>query len=103
MPSKLSSKPQVLRRLFLPLFVTLGCSGCATTTPPPLQIPVPASLRAACEHPAPDAVQTIGQLAAFSLRQDAALDICDARRSALVAIIDGVNPKPAKKKLFGLF
>lgn len=81
----------------------IALSGCATTAPPKVQIPVPASLRASCEHPAPDNVQTIGQLAAYSIKQSAALDICDARREALVAIIDGVNPKPAKRKLFGLF
>jgi hypothetical protein len=49
-------------------------------------------------------VATIGDLAAFSIRQEMALGICDARRAALVEIIEAhkqaVTPR---KKFLGLF
>jgi hypothetical protein len=32
-------------------------------------------------------VQTVGDLAVFSVRQESSIAICDARRAALVAII----------------
>ena len=43
-------------------------------------------------------VETIGDLAVFSVRQEAALAVCDARRAGAVALIDQrnaqVTPKP---------
>jgi hypothetical protein len=43
-------------------------------------------------------VQTVGELAAFSVRQEAALQVCEARRAAVVSIVDAhratVEPKP---------
>jgi hypothetical protein len=38
-----------------------------------------------------EAVRTVGELAAFSVRQEAALAVCDARREALVAGVDAHN------------
>jgi hypothetical protein len=35
-------------------------------------------------------VATVGDLAAFSIRQEAALQTCEARRAAVVAIVDAV-------------
>lgn len=104
-PHKPSPALKALTRLFLPLSLTLGLAACATTNPPPLQIPVPDSLRASCERPSPDAVQTVGDLAAYSARQDAAVRVCDARRAAVVAIVDGANAvvKPKRKKVFGIW
>lgn len=81
----------------------LPLAACSSTSAPKLQIMVPSSLRATCERPSIEGVATIGDLAAVSIQQEAAIDVCDARRSALVAIIDGVNPKPAKRKFLGLF
>jgi hypothetical protein len=41
---------------------------------------------------------TVGDLGALVLRQEAALTVCDARREAVVAIVDAhgqtVDPKP---------
>jgi hypothetical protein len=43
-------------------------------------------------------VQTIGDLAVFSVRQEAVIAVCDARRAGAVALIDQrnaqVTPKP---------
>lgn len=76
--------------LCLATFAMLGLGGCATMQPsPPL---LPPSLTSPCPRPAPEAVQTVGDLAAFSVRQDAALIACDAKRAALVAIVQ-VKPK----------
>jgi hypothetical protein len=54
-------------------------------------------------------VQTVGDLAAYSLRQEAALGVCEARRAALVTVIDQANAigaqlaaKP-RRKVLGLF
>lgn len=79
-------------------------TGCATK-PQPLTLTIPESLRSPCAKPSPDEVQTVGALAAFSLRQDAALRICSNRGDALVAIIDGANQvvKPKRKKWLGVF
>jgi hypothetical protein len=57
-----------------------------------LTIPVAESLRARCPRAAgAEQVRTAGDLAAFSLRQEAALSVCDGRRAALVAAIDAYN------------
>lgn len=59
---------------------------------------MPASLRATCERPSGvDDVKTVGDLAAYSVRQDAALKVCDAKREGLVSILDAVNA-PAKRR-----
>lgn len=66
-------------------------------------ITVPDSLRAKCQSPDPSGVSTVGDLAAHSVRQEAAIRICDERREALVGIIDGANKaQEPKKKLFGM-
>jgi hypothetical protein len=46
-------------------------------------------------------VKTVGDLASYSLRQDAAISTCDARRAAVVEAVDGAQAKP--KKRWGLF
>lgn len=104
-PFNVSKPLRAVMLLSLLGFSMLGVAGCQTAKPPPLQISVPESLRAPCEHPSPEGVQTIGQLASYSVRQDAAISSCDARRSAVVAIVDGANliVKPPKRKVFGLF
>jgi hypothetical protein len=72
-------------------------TGCATATAPPiLTIPVSPVLREACPRPDFQAVQTVGELAAFSVRQEAAVAVCDARRSAAVAVIDAANAMGAQ-------
>lgn len=72
-------------------------TGCATATAPPiLTIPVSPLLREACPRPDFQAVQTVGELAAFSVRQEAAVGVCDARRAAAVAVIDATNALSAQ-------
>jgi hypothetical protein len=39
-------------------------------------------------------VLTVGDLAAFSIRQAEALKLCDAKRAGVVAIVDAAAPKP---------
>jgi hypothetical protein len=52
-------------------------------------------------------VRTVGDLAAFSVRQEAALSACDARRAALVETVDAHNRLAASaqakptRRLFG--
>ena len=73
------------------MFLLLGVAACGTTTSP--RIEVPASLRASCVRPdGADEWKLIGDLAAYSIRQDAALKVCDAKREALVSIIDAAKP-----------
>jgi hypothetical protein len=61
-------------------------------SPPLLTIPVAESLRTQCPRPeGVEAVRTVGELAAFSVRQEAALAVCDARREALIAGVDAHN------------
>lgn len=75
----------------------LALTGCAKPAPQ-LTIPVPESLRAPCPRPDPEKVQTVGDLAAFSVEQEASVSICEARKDAAVAIIDAhakVQEKPA--------
>ena len=71
--------------------------GCAHQ-PQPLTITIPDSLRAICERPAYAGVATVGDLAAFSIRQEGALAACDGRRAAVVALVDAhrevVSPRP---------
>lgn len=66
--------------------------GCQTVPVRPT-LTVPDSLRATCERPNPEGVSTVGDLAAYSLKQDAAIRVCDARRAAVVAIVDSAQPK----------
>lgn len=72
-------------------------SGCAKP-PAPVPIPVPESLRAKCPRPDPASVATVSDVLAFSIRQDAAIGICEAKKEAAVAFIDANNelqkPKP---------
>jgi hypothetical protein len=72
-------------------------TGCATATGPmTLTIPVSPVLREACPRPDFQAVQTVGELAAFSVRQEAAVAVCNERRAAAVAVIDAANAMGAQ-------
>ena len=78
----------------IPIFCLAGAlalSACAQR-PLVLTVPVAQSLRSPCPHPpGEEAVRTAGDLAAFSLRQEAALSVCDARREAILAAVDAHN------------
>lgn len=52
----------------------------------------PATFREPCKG-ATGALQTQGDLDAFVIRQEAALQSCEAKRSGLVALIDAAGPK----------
>ena len=84
-------------RRCLKLYATAGVlafGGCATRPPGPamLTLPVAEVLRQACPRPdGVEAVRTAGELAAFSVRQEAALAVCDARREALLQGVDAHN------------
>ena len=68
---------------------TLGAAALtagATTPPAAAPLSIPDTLRRPCAGPDPAGVATVGDLAAFSVRQEAALQVCEARRSALVEI-----------------
>jgi hypothetical protein len=60
--------------------------------------PLPEMLRSVCERPDAAQVKTIGDLAAFSLRQEAALSVCDGRRAALVAIADASHAATLRQR-----
>jgi len=90
----------------------LACVGCTSLpqTPPLLTIPVAENLRKKCPFAeGADAVRTVGDLAAFSIQQEAALLVCEARREALVAGIDAHNALAAqlaqqpKRRFLGVF
>lgn len=52
-------------------------------------------LRQRCERPdGVDEVRTIGDLASYSIRQDGALKVCDAKRAGAISIIDAINNTP---------
>ena len=59
---------------------------CATA-PKPVTINLPLLLREPCER-AQIAAGTVGDLGATIVRQEAAVAVCDARRAAVVAIVD---------------
>lgn len=95
-PLRPSSKPPGLTLLSLAMFLMLGVGGCNATAPR-ATLTIPQSLRAPCERPDPQGVATVGELAGYSIKQDAAIAVCDARRAAVVAIVDGAQAKPKKR------
>ena len=104
----MSSRPPLvlMRRFLLPFAMlgSMGLTGCASL-PPPLTITIPAMLREPCPRPDTAGVETVGDLAAFSVRQEAALSVCNDRRQALVDIINEhgriVAPRPWYRRVFG--
>lgn len=97
MPQSRSSNPHLgLIARSLSLCLMLGVAGCATMQSPTPAF-VPQSLREPCRRPDPSSVVTVGQMAAFSVRQDEALSVCDSTRLTLLQIIDGTQPKPRRK------
>ena len=87
----MSSNPKVRRNPFRPLcgaLCLLALTACATQ-PGPVQITLPESLRSPCDRAEIGPLATVGDLGSFAVRQEAALSVCDGRRSAIVAIVDG--------------
>ena len=52
-----------------------------------LQATIPPAIERACDRPAKPETPTIGDLAAFSIAQEGAIDKCDTKRAAAVSII----------------
>lgn len=50
-----------------------------------------ASLREPCPRPDRPPRPALGELALFSVRQEAALNICEARKDAAVALLEAVR------------
>ncbi len=90
-------------RLTCLLLGAVALTACAHRPPPPLTIVVPDLLRAPCERPDTAGVRTVGDLSAFSLRQEAALAVCDGRRAAAVALVDAHNRVVAPKRRWWRF
>jgi hypothetical protein len=76
-------------------FLATGC-GSVTAPVPVLTIPIAPVLREPCPRPDFRAVQTVGELAVFSVRQEGALAVCDERRRAAVAVLDAANAMNAQ-------
>jgi hypothetical protein len=97
-----SSKPKVRKvrlALLLPLVPGLALSGCATQAPQ-VQINLPQSLKDPCERAEIGPLATVGDLGALVIRQEAAVSICDAKRDAVVSIVDAYNQSAKPKRWF---
>jgi hypothetical protein len=77
------------------LFATV-LSGCVTA-PPPATVPLPPSLRVACTPAAVGALATQGDLDSLVMRQETALQVCKARHTAVVELVDMFNASVAPK------
>lgn len=89
-----SKPPLGLLRRSLMMFGVLGLMGlpgCASLPTSP-RVMVPQTFRTECVGPATSGVATVGDLAAWSIRQEAALQTCEAKRAGLVALIDAAQP-----------
>ena len=90
---------EVTRRFLTPFAATglLLSTGCASPLKPLTPI-IPQSLRAERRGAPTSGVATVGELAAWGLREEAALNACEIRRAAVVAIVDAhaeaVAPQP---------
>ena len=77
----------------------LAVAGCATATAtaPPISIPISSLLREPCPRPPGyETAVTVGDLAAFSVRQEAAISVCNERRAAVVSVLDAYNSMAAQ-------
>lgn len=88
---------QIVQQSFLLILLMLGgavLSGCAAQPRPTLQlqVQVPEVLKS-CPRPElpAEGELTIGDLAIFSIEQEAALNVCDSHRGAAVSMIEAVN------------
>ena len=89
-----SRKPRRLRRLFPTMCCLLGAmalTSCAAKSAPVLTIPQP--FLEPCIGP-DTPVKSIGDLAVFSIRQEVALQDCEAKRAGLVKLVEVPKKKP---------
>ncbi len=91
MPSPASRTPRTLSTLLCLASGAALSTACATrppaTVPPPLPS-VAQVLRDPCPRPDRPGAPGPGELAMFSVRQEAALSTCEARKDAAAALLD---------------
>lgn len=68
----------------------MALPSCAAAPLPPLMIPVADSLRS-CAPADVGPMQTVGDLGGLAIRQEAAFQVCNAKRQALADTIDAHN------------
>ena len=102
MLSKPHPAPLRLSTLLLPIAFAVSLSGCATN-PQPVTINIPPTFREPCARADLTALETVGELGALVVRQEAAVAVCDARRAGVVALVDAhaATVKPRKWWQFG--
>ena len=92
-PHRARTRPLILISATSSVLLLTACA----TVPKPVTINIPQVLREPCSR-AEIKAATIGDLGATIVRQEAAVAVCDARRGALVAIVDAhaqtVRPRP---------
>ena len=74
----------------------LALTGCATANPVAINLPV--TLKEPCPRAEVGPLETIGDLGALVVRQEAAVKVCDARREAVVSIVEGYNAATRPKR-----
>lgn len=69
------------------MFLLLGAMGLNSCASRPVVQPIPAPFKEPCKGPS-DPVRTLGDLAVFSIKQEVALQDCEAKRAGLVSLLD---------------
>jgi hypothetical protein len=67
--------------------LALGAMALTSCASRPVVQPIPAPFKEPCKGPN-DPVATVGDLAVFSIKQEIALQDCEAKRKGLVSLID---------------
>ena len=100
----LSSLHQVRPRRLIQLSAiafAVSLSGCAS--PKALTINIPPTLREPCARAEISALGTVGDLGGLIVRQEAAVAVCEARRAAVVAIVDAHAEVTKPRKWFEIW
>ena len=98
--SRLNPARLMPSRLPLLLLSALALTGCASSAKP-VAINLPAMYREPCARAPLGPLETVGDLGALVVRQEAAVASCDALRAGVVAIVDGYTnvTKPKRWRL----
>ena len=97
----LFSRPKVQTNRFRPLWpllLGLALTGCGTL-PRQASLTVPETLQNPCDRADVGPLNTVGDLGALVIRQEAAVSSCETKRAALVGLIDtyGEITKPKRR------
>ena len=95
----MSSDPKVQTPRFRPLWPLLcglALTGCATANPVTINLPM--TLKEPCPRAEVGPLETVGDLGALVVQQEAAVKVCDARREAVVSIVEGYNAATRPKR-----